>query len=141
MIPDRTEKKERITQVPVKTIARLAVDAILEKKGHDILVLDVHEVSGIADIFIIATGDSDLQIRAIVESVRTNLREKAGEGPWHVEGGDHYQWVLLDYVDLVVHVFQEETREFYSLERLWGDAPREEVDDLKDASFIKILKD
>ena len=127
--------------MPVKLIARLAVDAILEKKGRDILVLDVHEVSGIADIFIVATGDSDLQIRAIVDSVRANLKEKAGERPWHVEGSDHHQWVLLDYVDLVVHVFQNETRAFYSLERLWGDAPREEVDEMGDASSIKLLKD
>jgi ribosome-associated protein len=141
VIPERTPEKERITQVPVKLLARLAVDAILEKKGRDILVLDVHEVSGIADIFIVATGDSDLQIRAIVESVRANLKEKAGERPWHVEGSDHHQWVLLDYVDLVVHVFQDETRAFYSLERLWGDAPREEVDELGDASSIKLLKD
>jgi ribosome-associated protein len=141
VIPERSPKKERVTQVPVKLLARLAVDAILEKKGRDILVLDVHEVSGIADIFIVATGDSDLQIRAIVESVRANLKEKAGERPWHVEGSDHHQWVLLDYVDLVVHVFQDETRAFYSLERLWGDAPREEVDEMGDATTIELLKD
>jgi ribosome-associated protein len=141
MIPDRPPGKERVTSVPVKTISRFAIDAILEKKGKDILVIDVHDVSGIADIFIVATGDSDLQIRAIVESVRANLRENAGERVWHVEGNDHHQWVLLDYVDLVVHVFQKETRAFYSLERLWGDAPQEEVDELKDATSVKLLKD
>jgi len=117
------------------------VDAILAKKGRDILILDVHEVSGMADIFILVTGDSDLQIRAIVESVRVEVKEQMAEGPWHVEGADHYQWVLMDYVDLVIHVFNEEKRSFYALERLWGDAPREEVRDELQADSITLLND
>ena len=87
----------------------------------------MHDVSGIADLFILATGDSDLQIKAILEAVRHELREEHGERPWHVEGAQHMQWVLLDYVDLVVHIFSQEKRVYYSLERLWGDAPKEEV--------------
>lgn len=130
-----------MSQTPVKLLARVAVDAILNKKGRDILILDVNEVSGIADIFILVTGDSDLQIRAIVESVRQQLKDQLGELPWHIEGDDHYQWVLLDYVDLVVHVFHEEKRAFYELERLWGDAPHEEVPDDGDAASVKILSD
>lgn len=94
-----------------------------------------------ADIFILVTGDSDMQIRAIVDSVRAKLKEEAGERPWHVEGTDHYQWVLMDYVDLVVHVFLPEKREFYSLERLWGDADRAEVDESMSAADVKILAD
>ena len=89
--------------------------------------MDVHDVSGFADIFILATGDSELQIRAIHDAIRTSVKEETGERPWHVEGLEHSQWVLLDYVDLVIHVFNEEKRAFYSLERLWGDAPKEEV--------------
>ena len=73
----RTKDKKRRTQIPVKSLARYAVDAVLSKKGHDIQVLDVHEISGFADIFILATGDSDLQIKAIVEAVRAELKEKA----------------------------------------------------------------
>ncbi|GMQ82948.1 MAG: hypothetical protein BMS9Abin05_2418 [Rhodothermia bacterium] len=87
----------------------------------------MHTVSGIADLFILVTGDSDLQIKAILEAVRHELREEHGERPWHVEGTQHMQWVLLDYVDLVVHIFNQEKRDYYSLERLWGDAPKEAV--------------
>ncbi len=118
----------------------MAVDAVLSKKGREIVVLDVHTVSGIADIFLIATGDSDLQVRAIHEAVREQLRVEAGEKPWHTEGTDHSQWVLLDYVDLVVHIFSPEKRSFYSLERLWGDAPREEVPDDGAADQVSLLR-
>ena len=141
MVPARTDDKQRLTSASTKQIARLAVDAVLEKKGKDILVLDVAGVSGVADVFILVTGDSDLQNRAIVESVRIKLREEAGERPWHVEGTDHHHWVLMDYVDLVVHVFLAEKREFYELERLWGDAPREEVNELQQASDVALLAD
>lgn len=140
-VPERTADKQRKTAASTKHISRLAVDAILEKKGKDILVLDVTGVSGVADIFILVTGDSDLQNRAIVESVRMTLKEEAGELPWHVEGNDHHHWVLMDYVDLVVHVFLREKREFYELERLWGDAPREEVLEEQQASDIQLLAD
>jgi len=140
-IPVRTKEKERKSQAPVKALARVAVDAILEKKGRDVLVLDVHAVSGIADLFILVTGDSDLQIRAIVDSVRERVKEQMAERPWHVEGADHYQWVLMDYVDLIIHVFSEEKRSFYSLERLWGDAPREEVQNELQADSVALLED
>lgn len=141
LAPKKTEEKKRQTAASTKQIARLAVDAILEKKGRDILVMNVTGVSGVADIFILVTGDSDLQIRAISESVRMKLKEEAGERPWHVEGKDHFHWVLMDYVDLVVHVFLAEKREYYGLERLWGDAPRETVKDPQQASDVKLLAD
>ena len=101
--------------------------------------MDVHEVSGVADIFVLATGDSDLQIKAITESVRSSIQEAVGEKPWHVEGTDHMQWVLMDYVDLVVHIFLPDRREYYSLERLWGDAPREEVPETASAADVKLI--
>jgi ribosome-associated protein len=99
----------------------------------------VAEVSGVADIFLLVTGDSDLHIRAIVDNVREKLRTDAAEKPWHVEGGDHFQWVLMDYVDLVIHIFDKERRSFYSLDRLWGDAPSEEVSDDGDAGDVSLL--
>lgn len=98
-------------------------------------------MSGIADLFILATGDSDIQIRAIVDSVQRSLREDFREKAWRTEGTDHYQWVILDYVDLVVHVFNEEKRTFYSLERLWGDAPREEVGDESSGDEVQLLQE
>jgi len=119
----------------------MAVDAILEKKGRNIEVLDVRGVSGVADFFVVVSGDSELQVKAIVAAVRGNVRDETGELPWHVEGTDHFNWVLLDYVDLVVHVFLPEQREYYGLERLWGDAPHETVDEAGSASDVKILKD
>lgn len=122
-----------------KTLARGAVDAILDKKGRDIVVLDMHEVSGVADVFIVATGDSDMQIRAITDSIRVKLKETCNERPWHVEGTDFHQWVVMDYVDVVVHIFHPGKREFYDLERLWGDAPREQVADEASASDIELL--
>ena len=115
------------------------MDAILSKKGRETVVLDVHDVSGVADIFLITTGDSELQVRAIYDAVRDQLRENTREKPWHTEGTDHMQWVLLDYVDLVVHVFSPDKREYFSLERLWGDAPREDVPDEGSAEQVKLL--
>lgn len=113
----------------------------MDKKGRDILVLDVHDVSGFTDIFILTTADSDLQVRAITESVRMKLKEDADERPWHVEGTDYMQWVLMDYVDLVVHIFLPAKREFYALEMLWGDAPRETVVDDGNAADVQMLKE
>ena len=115
------------------------MEAILSKKGRETVVLDVHDVSGVADIFLITTGDSELQVRAIYDAVRDQLRENTREKPWHAEGTDHMQWVLLDYVDLVVHIFSPEKRTYFSLERLWGDAPREDVPDDGAADQVKLL--
>lgn len=117
------------------------MEAILDKKGRDILILDVHEVSGMADIFILATADSDLQVRAITEAIRVKIKEEADERPWHVEGTDHHQWVLMDYVDLVVNIFLPAKREYYALDRLWGDAPREQVIDDGQVEDVQMLKE
>lgn len=135
-------KKQRATNATFKELARTAVEAILEKKGHDVLVMDMKSVSGIADVFVLCTGDSDLQIKAIADAVQDRIREHHAEKPWHVEGYDFKQWVLLDYVDLVVHVFLDDRRAFYGLERLWGDAPREAVVDMGTAAApVKLLED
>ena len=133
--------RRRTSGIPVRVLARHAVDALLEKKGLDVRVIDVRGVSGVADIFVIATGESDLQVRAMVDAVRDHVQEATGERPWHVEGTDHHQWVVLDYVDLVVHVFMPERRAFYGLERLWGDAPSEEVPDTGSGDTVALLRD
>ena len=125
---------------PVHTLAQHAVDAIMDKKGQDVIVMDMRGISGVADLFVVCTGDSDVQIRAIAEAVVMRIREACDERPWHKEGLDHLQWVLLDYVDLVVHIFNPEKRTFYSLERLWGDAPVEHVDGDRSSSEVKLLQ-
>lgn len=138
--PPRPPGKKRKTRNPVKLLARTAVDAILDKKGTEISVMDLRGISGVADLFVVCTGGSDVQIRAIADAVQERIRIECGEKPWHVEGYDHLQWVLLDFVDLVVHVFNHEKRTFYDLERLWGDAPIEHVPDDSSSEKVMVLQ-
>jgi ribosome-associated protein len=104
--------------------ARIAAHAADDKKGEDVIVLDVAEIMGIVDAFVIVHGSNSRLVRAIVDEVKTQMLDRAGVKPRSVEGLDDMSWVLLDYGDLIVHVFLAETREFYGLERLWADAPR-----------------
>ncbi len=104
------------------------VEAMLDKKARDVTVMDMREVAGFVDYFVIGTGDSELQIKAIAEAIRERVRTECDEKPWHMEGADAWQWVLLDYVDVVAHVFSPDKRAFYDLERLWGDAPKKQAD-------------
>ena len=91
--------------VSSKVLTRYAVAAALEKRAEDVLVMDVRLVSGLADYFVLCSGSSSLQIAAIQESIEKHIREQANERPWHREGQEFRQWVLLDYVDVVVHIF------------------------------------
>ena len=113
--PERTTSTER---------AQIAARAADDKKGEDIVVLDVAEIMGIVDAFVIAHASNTRLVRAIVDEVKKQLLDRAGVKPRSVEGLDDMTWVLLDYGDLIVHIFLAETREFYGLERLWTDAPR-----------------
>lgn len=100
---------------------RAAANAALSKKALDLVALDLRELEGVTDFFFICSGESEVQVKAIAETVEEKLRDR-GARPWHIEGLEGRRWVLLDYVDLVVHVFHHRTREYYLLERLWGDA-------------------
>lgn len=111
------------------TWARIAAEAAAEKKAEDVMAIDVAELLVVTDFFVIATGRTDIQVRAIADAVEDALREKLGVKPIGREGAAEGKWVLLDFADLVVHVFQPEEREFYRLEKLWGDAPRLELPD------------
>jgi ribosome-associated protein len=106
-----------------KEVAVAAARAAATKQGADIAILDVHELIVITDFFVIASGSSDRQVKTIVDEVEKAVR-KRGVRPVRREGETENRWVLLDYVDVVVHVFSEEEREYYDLERLWRDAPR-----------------
>lgn len=103
--------------------ALLCVRHALEKKAYDLVVMDVRLVSSLADYFVICTGRSDTQVQAIGESIEVNLA-RLGVRPLTMEGLPAGQWVLLDYGDVVVHIFLEAVRSFYDLERLWARAPR-----------------
>lgn len=104
---------------------RRAVLLTLERKASDVVVLDLRGISSATDYFLLATGTSDTQVRAISDHVTRELRRE-GTRPAHAEGGRDARWVLIDYLDFVVHVFHPEVRSFYQLETLWGDAPRHE---------------
>jgi ribosome-associated protein len=99
-----------------------AAEFALERKAEDVVALDLRGVSSATDFFILATGNSDIQVRAIAEHILEGLA-KEDTRPLHVEGMDRARWVLLDFVDFVVHVFHPQARQFYQLELLWGDAP------------------
>lgn len=100
-----------------------SVALALERKAHDVVVLDLKGISSATDYFVIASGNSDVQVKAIAENVVEELK-KVDVRPEHVEGMSGGRWVLLDYIDFVVHVFHPQARSFYQLENLWGDAPR-----------------
>jgi len=110
--------------VEIRDAAVLAAVAASDKKATDIMVIDVAELLVVTEFFVIATGNTDIQVRAIADEVEDRVREEAGMKPIGREGADEGKWVLLDYGDFVVHVFQPEERGFYRLEKLWGDAPR-----------------
>ena len=101
------------------------VNAALEKKGQDIVVLNLSTSGAFTDYFIVCSGQTGRQVRGIVDGVLKMLRAK-GTRPSHVEGYDHGEWVLIDCFDFIVHVFTKETRRFYDLDRLWGNAARVE---------------
>jgi ribosome-associated protein len=101
-------------------------NAALDKKAQDLVALDVHEVTSVADTFILVTGTSDRHTRAITDAVLEAVRAE-GEKPLGVEGYDEGRWVLIDLGDVIVHVFQAEARSAYDLERLWSDAPPLEI--------------
>ncbi|MDH3272397.1 MAG: ribosome silencing factor [Gemmatimonadota bacterium] len=102
---------------------RRAAELALERRAHDVVVLDLRGISSATDYFVIAGGTSDVQVKAIADYVVDELK-KDHVRPEHLEGVQGGRWVLLDYVDFVVHVFHPQARDFYQLERLWGDAPR-----------------
>lgn len=109
-------------------LARLAGRLALSKKGFDVKILKLKSISSVCDYFVIVSGDADVHVKAIATAVDEGMR-KAGHSPAHREGITQGNWVLLDYYDVVVHIFVEPTRRFYALERLWGDAPVEEMID------------
>jgi ribosome-associated protein len=108
--------------------AKIVAELILSKKGYDIKLIDLQKLSSIADYFVICSADSDTQVKAIADEVDKNLRD-VGIKCHFKEGYDSLNWVLLDYFDVVVHIFRKESRTFYNLEKLWGDAPVQVIED------------
>jgi ribosome-associated protein len=111
-----------------RTLARTIADLALSKKAIDVTVMDLKKLGAVADFFVVCSADSDTQVKAIAAAIQ-NGTEEQGIAPWHMEGLRALSWVVLDYVDVVVHVFHKEARSFYRLERLWGDAKMTVVGD------------
>jgi ribosome-associated protein len=108
------------------------VKGMQEKKAADILVMDLRKVkNAVADFFVICSGGSDKQLDAIAQSVDEEVYKTVKENPWHVEGKSNKEWMLLDYFDVVAHIFRKDRREFFALEKLWGDAEMIEIQDGK----------
>lgn len=104
-------------------LSKIIIEGMEEKKASDIVLMDLREVKGsVSDFFILCSGNSDTQIQAIAESIEDEVRKNSEERPWRKEGLTNKEWILLDYVSVVAHVFRKDKREFYALEDLWGDA-------------------
>lgn len=125
------EGKER--QASSRDLAVAAARAAADKQGERVVILDVRELIVITDYFVITSGSSGRQVRTIVEEIEKALRD-LDRKPVRREGVEDWRWVLLDFFDVVIHVFADEEREYYDLERLWRDAPRVELDDVGAAS-------
>ena len=109
---------------------------MLSKKASDVVLIDLKKVTSTADYFVLCSADSDTQVKAIADAVRDGT-EDAGEIPWHFEGYQALNWVVVDYVDVVAHVFYKEARAFYNLDRLWNDAKITEIHDKEDEPVKK----
>jgi len=109
-------------------LARKAGLLAFSKKGFDVKILKIKSLSSVSDYFVIISGDADIHVKAIGNAIYDGLIEE-GYKPFHKEGMKEGNWILLDYIDVVVHIFYEPTRRFYALEKLWGDAPIEELVD------------
>jgi ribosome-associated protein len=121
-------KKKKIADS--EKLSKAVVAGMQEKKAQDIVVMDMRDTkNAIADFFVICSGSSDKQVEAIARSVDEEVEKKLKENPWHMEGKNNKEWVILDYITLVVHIFKKDKREFYALEKLWGDAHITEIPD------------
>lgn len=109
-------------------LAEVVVQGMLEKKGLEIVKLDMREVHAtLSDYFVICHADNNIQVNALANSVEDEVYKAFGQDPWHKEGQSNGEWVLLDFVDVVVHIFKKEKRDHYRLEDLWGDAKSESI--------------
>jgi ribosome-associated protein len=111
-------------------LSEIIVKGMQEKKAIDIVIMDLRKVkNAVADFFVICSGNSDKQLDAIADSVDQEVYKALKENPWHIEGKNNKEWMLLDYINVVAHVFRKDRRDFYALETLWGDADIQEISD------------
>ncbi|HEY8583624.1 MAG TPA: ribosome silencing factor [Capillimicrobium sp.] len=116
------------TRLTPEQLADAIAEQAADKKARDIVVLDLRGVLGYTDLFVICSGGTDRQVKAIHDGIHLALKQEHGLMPRRVEGVTEAKWILMDYLDVVVHVFTPDTREYYRLEQLWGEVPRREYD-------------
>lgn len=122
-----------------KTLAKSIANLTFTKKSHDVLIMDLKKLTDVADYFVLCSADSDTQVKAIADGVLEGTAKK-GITAWRTEGLTQRQWVILDYVDVVLHIFQKDVRKYYNLEKLWGDAKVEVVKDKLEPDVKKLIK-
>jgi ribosome-associated protein len=129
--PKKTETKKtpaKVAKSPTEKLADAVVEGILEIKGKNITVMNLQSIHNrVCDYFIICQADSNTQVNAIAESIQETVRKTTGDKPYKSEGFENSEWILIDYVTVVVHVFQSHIRDFYNLESLWADAETKEI--------------
>lgn len=114
-----------------ETLSEVIVKGMQEKKATDIVVIDLRKVkNAVADFFVVCSGNSDKQVNAISDSVDEEVFKTLEENPWHMEGKNNKEWMLLDYINVVVHIFKKDRRHHYALEKLWGDGVITEIANL-----------
>lgn len=122
--------KEKKAELSSKDLSNLVIHGMLEKKATDIILLDLRKLHNtITDFFVICSGNSDIQIDAIASSIDEEVYKVSGQSPWHKEGLQNKEWILLDFVNVVAHVFNNEKRAFFDIESLWGDAEIISIDE------------
>jgi len=125
VLSERPKRSARLTRN--SKLFKTIINAIRNKKGENIISLDLRKVDeAVADFFIVCEASSNVQIKAIADAIQDEVKEKCGESPYRHEGYQALQWVLIDYVNIVVHIFQPETRKFYKLEEMWNDGEQVE---------------
>jgi len=123
-------KRKKVPTVNSEELSQVIVKGMQEKKATDIVVMDLRKVkNAVADFFVICSGNSDKQLDAISDSIDQEVYKTLKENPWHTEGKNNKEWMLLDYINVVAHVFKKDKRTFFKLESLWGDAEITEIED------------
>ena len=122
------QKKSTSNPTGSQNDAQRISELMLEKKAVNIIIIDVRKITTLTDFFVVCTSESEPQTRAITDHINQKMKEE-GVRSWHIEGYEHLNWVLVDFVNIVVHIFSKETREYYEFERLWADGKITHVKD------------
>lgn len=123
-------KRQKASFATSQKLSKLIVKGMQEKKANNIVLMDLRKVkNAVADFFVICSGNSDKQLDAIADSVDAEVYKGLEENPWHVEGKNNKEWMILDYTNVVAHIFRKDRRSFYALEKLWGDAEITEIEE------------